>query len=251
MAARWWREPLVHFVVIGALLFLVFEWRGAGPASRRIVITPGQVDAMGAGFARTWQREPTEEELKGLIDEYVREEIATREAMAAGLDRDDTVVRRRLRQKWEFLAEDAGDTTPPGDAELQAFLDAHADRYRSETEITFSQRMREGEARLLPADLERTPQVDVARLFGDDFAAAVLRVEPGNWSGPIRSGYGTHDVFVKERREGQVPALSDVREQVERDFIADRRQRTLRSEYETLLGRYQIVVERRTPAEPR
>jgi hypothetical protein len=83
MIVRWLREPLVHFVAIGTLLFIVFEWRGAGPASRRIVITPGQVEALAAGFARTWQREPTADELKGLVDEHVRDEIATREAMAS------------------------------------------------------------------------------------------------------------------------------------------------------------------------
>lgn len=247
--ARWLREPLVHFVAIGTLLFVVFEWQGAGPSSRRIVITPGQVEALAAGFARTWQRQATEEELKGLVDEYVREEIATREAMAAGLDREDTVVRRRLRQKWEFLAEDSGNVAPPTGAELQAWLDAHADRYRPETEISFEQRLKDGESRLLPANLERTSRGDVARLFGDGFAAAVLRVEPGRWTGPIASGYGTHDVFVKERREGRTPALADVREQVERDFIADRRQKTLHAAYEALLDRYQIVIERRAPGQ--
>ncbi|HXW07804.1 MAG TPA: peptidylprolyl isomerase [Vicinamibacterales bacterium] len=245
MSTSWLREPLVHFLAIGALLFVIFEWRGAGPASRRIVITPGQVEAMAAGFARTWQREPTEEELKGLIDEYVREEIATREAIAAGLDRDDTVVRRRLRQKWEFITEDSGDTSPPSDAELQAWLDAHGDRYREETEIAFAQRMPGGETRLLPQDVQRTSRGDVARMFGDEFAAALLRIEPGRWTGPIRSGYGLHEVYVKERHEGRMPALEDVRPQVERDVMTARRQQQLQAAYEALLKRYQVVIERR------
>ena len=123
---RWLHEPLAHFLVIGALLFLVFEWRGGSrPGSGRIVITPGQIDTMAATFARTWQRPPTELELKGLVDDHVRMELATREAMALGLDRDDTIIRRRLRQKLEFLVEDTVDAAPPTDAELQAWLDAH------------------------------------------------------------------------------------------------------------------------------
>jgi hypothetical protein len=104
------REPLVHFLSLGALLFLYFEWNGgaSGAGSKRIVITPGLVEHLATGFARTWQRPPTNEELKGLIDEYVKEEIATREAVAMGLDRDDTIIRRRLRQKPEFLGVEAG-----------------------------------------------------------------------------------------------------------------------------------------------
>ena len=247
MRTSWLREPLVHFLALGALLFVLFEWRGAGPSSRRIVVTPGQVEAMAAGFARTWQREATEEELKGLIDEYVREEIATREAIDAGLDRDDTVVRRRLRQKWEFVTEDSGDITPPSEAELQAWLDAHAGKYRSEPEIAFAQRMPAGGARLLPGDVARTPRGDVARMFGDDFATAILLVEPGRWTGPIQSGYGVHEVFVRERYDGRMPPLAEVRDQVERDVINARRQQRLQTAYETLVERYEIVIERRRP----
>jgi PPIC-type PPIASE domain len=276
MFSAWWREPLVHFLAIGALLFFLFEWRGSGPASRRIVITPGQVDSLAAGFARTWQRSPTDEELKGLIDEYVREEIATREAIAAGLDRDDTIIRRRLRQKMEFLAEDTIDTSPPTDVELRTWLEAHPDVYRPESEVAFRQVMLSpdrrgealdqdaramlaqlstaggdaridalGDARLLPSEVDRAPRSDVVRLFGEAFADELLRAQPGRWVGPIGSGYGVHLVFVRERREGQMPSLDDVRQQVERDFMVERRRRELEATYERHLDRYQVVIERR------
>ena len=232
---RWWREPLVHFLVIGALLFVAFHWGGDGGAGR-IVITPGQVDAMVAGFARTWQRPPTEQELKGLLDDYVREEIATREAMALGLDRDDTIIRRRLRQKLEFPSDDSVDATPPTDAELQAWLDAHPDAFRSEPEVAFRQvylsqergtRPLDAEARRLLAALAGAGAVgeiealgdshhaaargraiarsQVAREFGDEFADAVTTLAPGRWSGPIQSGYGLHLVLVRERVEARLP----------------------------------------------
>jgi hypothetical protein len=246
MLKRWGREPLVQFLAIGALLFLVFEWRGAGPASRRIVITPGQVDALASGFARTWQRPPTEQEIKGLIDEHVREEIATREAMAQGLDRDDTVIRRRLRQKLEFLTEDSAETVPPTEAELRAWLEAHPGQYWQEPEIAFEQAI-EGAAglRMLPPVVDRSTRGDVARVFGEDFAASILTVEPGRWAGPIKSAYGEHRVLVRERHDGRMPSLDEVRPQVERDFVADRRRRQLEASYEQLLERYQIVIERR------
>ena len=277
--ARWLREPLVHFLAIGALLFLVFHWRGGGAGSSRIVITPGQIDSMVAGFARTWQRPPTEAELKGLVDDHVREEIATREAMGMGLDRDDTVIRRRLRQKLEFLAEDTIDAMPPTDAELQAWLAAHPERFRIEPEVAFRQVYvspdRRGpaageEARrilaqlaaagpaapieamgdvlMVPSEVERSSRDEVARQFGEEFAEAVLRLEPGRWAGPIRSGYGFHLVLVRERVEGRSPALADIRPIVEREFLSARRTRQLNAMYERLLDRYRVVVEPRAVA---
>jgi len=273
---RWAREPLLHFLVLGALLFLVFNWRGGGgPSSNRIVITPGQIDSMAAGFARTWQRPPSEPELKGLIDDYVREEIATREAMALGLDRDDTIIRRRLRQKLEFVAEDTIDATPPTDAELQAWMTQHPETFRVEPQVAFrqvylspdkhgastgveGQRLLTqltaggprvdtaalGDPLMLPREVERTTRADVARVFGEEFADAVLKVEPGRWTGPLRSGYGLHFVFVTERQEARTPALAEVRPLVEREFLSARRTRELSQMYERLLERYRVTMEK-------
>ena len=277
---RWLREPLVHFLAIGALLFLVFNWRGGGgPSSNRIVITPGQIDSMVAGFTRTWQRPPTDQELKGLLDDYVREEMATREAMALGLDRDDTVIRRRLRQKLEFVAEDTIDAAPATEAELQAWLDAHPDAFRTEAQVAFRQvylspdrrgaavdadarallaRLsaagpsvaidRAGDALMLPLEVDSSTRTDIARQFGEEFADAILKVEPGRWTGPLNSGYGLHLVFVRERREGRVPGLAEVRAIVEREFLGDRRKRRLNAMYERMLEDYRITVEPRAAA---
>jgi hypothetical protein len=277
---RWLREPLVHFLAIGALLFLVFNWRGGGgPSSSRIVITPGQIDSMVAGFVRTWQRPPTDQELKGLVDDYVREEMATREAMAIGLDRDDTVIRRRLRQKLEFVAEDTIDAAPATEAELQAWLGAHPELFTTEPQIAFRQvylspdrrgaaidadaRMllarlaaagpsaaidHVGDVLMLPGEVSHASRTDVARQFGDEFADAILKVEPGRWTGPLRSGYGLHLVFVRERKDERLPGLAEVRPIVEREFLSDRRKRRLNEMYEQMLARYRVTVEPREAA---
>jgi hypothetical protein len=273
------REPLLHFLAIGAALFLFFHWSGgSGQGASRIVVTAGQIAALEAGHARTWRRPPTEAELKGLIDEYVREEIATREAMAMGLDRDDTVIRRRLRQKFEFSAEDQLEARPPTDAELQAYLETYPDRFRREPRLSLRQvhlgpqrgaalqddarRLLErlatagppvdvaalGDSRLLPPTLERAALGEVARTFGDEFAGAVLKLEPGRWAGPIRSSYGLHVVIVDAREGGQMPALADVRPLVERDYMAERRRRQLDAMYTGLLARYPVVIEKQGPA---
>jgi hypothetical protein len=271
---RWLREPLVHFLVIGALLFWGFHfWGGGGAGTNRIVITPGQIDAMAARFTRTWQRPPTDEELKGLIDDYVREEMATRAAMEMGLDRDDTIIRRRLRQKLEFLAEDAVDAAPPTDAELQAWLNEHPDNFGIEPEIGFfqvylnpdkrggdiqedAQKMlaqlraagapaengTAGDALMLPYGMEPAPLSGVARVFGRQFADHIFQIEPGGWSGPVSSGYGLHLVYVTERREGRMPTLAEVRTMVERDLLTARRKEALSAMYDGMLERYRVTM---------
>ena len=269
-------EPLVRFLALGALLFLYFEWKGgsSGPGSTRITITPGLVEHLASGFARTWQRPPTDEELKGLIDEHVKEEIATREATAMGLDEDDTIIRRRLRQKMEFLVEDAVDQVAPTDAELQAWLDAHPETFRAEVRVAMRQiyfsserrgasaaaeaerllaRLRPagpkaktaalGDASMLPAELPLGPLSEVARAFGSEFAAKVEALPAGQWSGPLESPYGLHVVVVTERVAAARPALADVRPLVEREFQAERRRNRLQGLYDRLLQKYTVEIE--------
>ena len=272
---RFLREPLVHFLAIGAALFLFFAWKGgAGSSYGRIVVTRARLESLAAGFARTWQRPPTAEELKGLVDGYVREEIAVREAMATGLDRDDTIIRRRLKQKIDFLAEDRIDAAPPSAAELSTWLAAHPDLYRAEERVSFRQvcltpekrggpAAAEAEAKrlaaalekkgpradaagdslLLPSDMALAPKGEIARVFGSEFADAVVKLEPGHWTAPVPSGFGVHAVVVLEKAAARAPALADVRTAVERDFIADRRSRELEALYASLLAKTKVVVE--------
>lgn len=270
------REPLVQFLLLGGLLFGYFEWRGGagGPGSTRIVVTPGLIQHLSSGFARTWQRPPTDAELKGLVDEYVKEEIAAREAVGMGLDRDDTIIRRRLRQKLEFLVEDAAEQAPLGDAELQAWLDRHPEAFRGEPRIAFRQvflspqrrraslqadaeallaRLRAagadaatdrlGDASMLPAEQALEPLREAARSFGEAFASELLKLEPGQWTGPVESPYGLHLVLVRERAPASAPTLSQIRPQVEREALAERRQRELDALYERLLEKYTVRIE--------
>ena len=271
---RFLSEPLVHFLLLGGLLFLYFEWRqGGGPSSRRIVVTRGQVDHLASGFARTWQRAPTAEELKGLVDEYIKEEIAAREAQAMGLDRDDTIIRRRLRQKLEFVAEAAADQ-PPADAELQDWLAKHPQRYQGEPcvalrQVFFSSQRRGvaarrdaeraleglrrsgaevardalGDTSMLPRQLPLGPRSEVVQAFGDAFAAEVDALPVGAWSGPVASPYGLHLVWVEERVASPPPLLADVRPFVERDVLSERRRTHLQALYERLLQQYTVTTE--------
>ena len=276
------REPLLQFMALGALLFLWFEWKGgaSGPGTTRIVITEGIVQNLVSGFTRTWKRPPTPAELKGLVDEHVKEEIATREAIAMGLDRDDTVIRRRLRQKLEFLVEGAGGETPPTDAELQQWLDTHPGVFQAEPRVALRQvflspqrrppaaradaeqllaRLRRagrearidalGDPTMLPGELPLGPVSEVSRTFGDKFATGVAALEPGQWGGPVESAYGLHLVLVTEREAAPRPALADVRPLVLREFLAQRSRTQLDELYKGLLAKYTVTFE--TPGEPK
>jgi len=275
-----WREPLVHFLLIGAVLFLAFDLtQDKRPdAASRILVDPSQVEQLSAQFKRTWLRPPTEAEVAGLIESYVRDEVYYREALAMGLDQNDPQVRRRMRLKLEFLLEDLTAAEPPDDEVLSAYLQQHPDRFRIEPRLTVRQvylnRDRrpdlEGDAERILADLragvapdtlgDRSmfPDVqtdvstsEIARTFGKTFAQEVMTLEPGAWSGPLYSGLGAHLVLVTGRTEARLPALAEVRAKVEREYLAQRRQQLKDLAYRKLREGYEVIIEPATaPVNP-
>jgi len=276
------REPLFHFLLLGAMIFLLAGRVRSGSVGSgdKIVVTQSQIESMVVGFSRTWMRPPSQEELQGLVDDFVREEVLYREAKAMGLDQDDIIVRRRMRQKFEFLAEDqAARTGPPTDQELESYLRQHADKYSEEPNfsfdhIFFSREMRGasadaeanamlarlsgkgtidiaklGDAFLLPSRFEKTSAGETARLFGEKFAEDLTKAPLGTWAGPIESSYGIHLVRVNARIPEGAPPMAKVREAVLRDLLSDRRKQELDTQYEKLRARYMVVVE--PPEAPR
>jgi parvulin-like peptidyl-prolyl cis-trans isomerase-like protein len=277
------REPLLHFLLVGAAIFAAYgvvSKRTGTSEPGKIVVSQGQVESMVVAFTRTWQRPPTSDELDGLIRDRVREEVYCREAMALGLDKDDPIIRRRLRQKMEFVTDDVVAQTQPTDDELRTYLLAHPDAFRVEQRSTFSQVYlnpeKHGEnlardvAKLLAqlnqagrnADvselgdaflLERTfaavPGSEVAKQFGDRFAAKLSELPTGQWQGPIESDYGLHLVFISERTAGRVPALTEVRDAVNREWSDARRLEANEKFYDELLSRYVVSIERTEPVD--
>jgi hypothetical protein len=269
------REPLVHFLLLGALLFVFFALRGgdAGATSKRIVVSAAQIDHLAAAFARTWQRPPTIGELKGLVDDYVREEIAVREATAMGLDRDDTIIRRRLRQKLEFITQDVIDAEPATREEVERWYREHLDAYTAEPEISFQQlfidrdrrgadaesvaqrmlaRLQQepgtdpaglGDPTMLPAAMEEASKSEVARTFGTQFAEATLDAPAGRWSGPVESGFGLHLLYVQSVAAAHPIDFERVAPIVERDYLAARSKRELDAFYARLLEGYRVELD--------
>ncbi len=278
------KEPLLHFLVAGAALFVLFDGvggNGGGTAENRIVVTLSDIERLSVLWQRRWMRPPTEAELDGLIEDHVREEILYREALALGLDRDDTIVRRRMAQKMEFLTEDFAEQAAPSDDELERFLSEHPERFLVPARLTFSHvflsfdrrgvRAAEDAEQLLVVLKERGPEVDplaygdptvieprherltpreIARLFGGAFADAVAPLAEGRWHGPVGSGYGVHLVYVHEREAERMPALEEVRESVTTELVAERQRQTNDAFYEELRKRYQVIIEEPAAGEP-
>jgi hypothetical protein len=269
------REPLLHFLVLGGLLFGLFGLtKQPDPNNtRQIRVTTAQVEQLAAQFSRTWMRPPTEEELAGLIERHIRGEVFYREALAMGLDRDDPYVRNRLGQKLEFLLDDLSAEAEPGDETLARYLDDHAERFREPARLSFRQvylnpdrhlqldadaadllerlragadPVRLGDVSLLGQAFDELSQPEIARQFGDAFAEALLRVEQGQWLGPIPSGLGAHLVQVSDLKPARLPTLAEVRPRVLRDWQDQQRREQKEQAYARLRQRYAITVE---PAE--
>ncbi|MEQ1894140.1 MAG: peptidylprolyl isomerase, partial [Planctomycetota bacterium] len=214
------------------------------------------------------------------VNDRVREEVYCREAVALGLDQEDTVIRRRLRQKMEFVSDDIAALVEPTEAELDAYLRTHADSFRVDPRFTFEQvyldpqkhgeRLADevaqllaqlnqagdgleasalGDSRLLESQFTGLPTSEVAKQFGESFALELERLEPGRWQGPVESGYGVHLVSVSERTEGRLPALSEVRDAVRREWDNARRLAGNEAFYQELLGRYRVTIEGLEPAD--
>ena len=269
------KEPLVHFLLLGALLFAGYAWMNRGqPEPERIVVTQGKIDSLMASFGRVWQRPPTPSELDGLIQDHIREEVLSREAKALGLDLDDTVIRRRLRQKMEFVSHDLTMLAEPTEAELVEFLAKHPERFRIEPRVTIRQiylnqgqrgdgRQHDaeslltelnrpgtkvdfrtlGDATMLNPELTDVPVGEVSRVFGEEFSRQVEQLPIGRWQGPVSSGYGLHLVLVENRTPGKSPELAEVREEVAREWAEARRRDQNEQFYQELRKQYVVTVE--------
>lgn len=265
------REPLVHFLLMGFALFLFFAWRGdaVDPESRTITITQAQVERLAANWAQTWQRPPSQTEIDGLIRDYVKEEIYYREGLRLGLDQDDPIIRRRIRSKMEFLATSELETEAPEDATLQALLDKNPQAYAKDARYSFDQiylasqdeaaaRARAtqmlaalntgadwqtlGDAISLPRSPEAVDRTRIASDFGDDFAASLAGLKPGQWSGPVTSGFGLHLVRIRKVLASARPTLADVRQKLENDWRAQTIRDREAKAYQTLLDGYSIKI---------
>ncbi|HSG64300.1 MAG TPA: peptidylprolyl isomerase [Gammaproteobacteria bacterium] len=276
------RDPLVHFMLIGAVIFVVFALRdeaSSGP-SRRIVVTEAEVESLWQAMSMLYGQAPTEADIRQLLEPRIREEVLYREALALGLDRDDSQIRQRLVEKMTFLTEDLLPAEPPAGAELAAFFEDNADVFAEPARVSLEQiyfspsehgqdveaaaaaalaelRGRDGSgAGSGPAPTRRYDRVTAAELrreLGEEFATAAFELpDDGAWHGPVRSLFGAHLLRVTAIEATRMPALAEVRDRVLEAFTEAQRRAVNEAAYEELRARYDVVIEipERVPAQP-
>lgn len=271
--SKWLKEPLLHFILMGALIFVVYDMVSDQRSADEIFISVGQQDNLINTFSRSWQRPPTREEFKGLVDDFVREEIAYREGASLGLDDNDIIIRRRMRQKLELLAEDVASLSQPSEEELQTYLDENVEDYLIESrlslrQIYFSPDRREdpagdaatvlaelqtantelafkelGDRLPIPSEIDGLRISEIGRLFGTVFSEQLEAVESDEWLGPVESGFGYHLVYITERVQGARPDLEQVRDAVQRDWFSQKRREAVDGMYQRLSENYQVDIE--------
>jgi len=271
-------EPIVLFILIGSVLYLLqaLVFNTDPSVRKQIIVTSDQLNQLESGFLNTWMRPPTQSELEGLLADHVRNEVFYREALAMGLEENDQVIRNRLRQKLELLMDNLASVNVPSQQMLEAFLQENADDFKKDYQVSFIQVFVNPEVHsdpqvvaenLLdqlqdganPEDLgDRTlmgyafpeySQTDVARRFGTDFARQIMLVKSNGWSGPLNSGIGLHLIKIDHFEEGMLPELSEIRSNVEREWMARQKSELKAAAYEKLLEGYDVQIEEKGDSE--
>ena len=272
------REPLVHFMFIGAFIYLlygVFAESVPEADDKTIVVTAGEVEWMQSTWQKRWNRPPTAKEFDGLIQQYIREMVLYREALTMGLNKHDMVVRRRLAQKLEFLAKDLVALIPPTEEELQIYFDEHQGRYQEPMLYTFTQVFidpdKRGDATLDDAEKIKATliekgdaiddpgalgdrfmlqnyypgkdQIEIQKQFGSGFTESLIALSAGEWHGPVLSGYGVHLVYISNVDEPPPPVFADVRERVVQEWTSDKSEELNEKFYANLREQYTVVIE--------
>ena len=269
-AAALLREPLVHFLVLGALVFVAMAGRAPDLGERRIIVDEPVVAGLVNHHVRAFRRPPTAEELDGLIRDHVRGEVYYRQALRQGLDTDDEVVKKRLRNKMLAIAGAEAEAAQPSDAELQALLDADPARYAAPPRYRLEQiylgpdapalraaaaaeigRIPKGarpgimtQPLPLPGRFDDASQTDLAEQLGDDFATALARLPVGTWMGPLVSGFGLHLVRIDQRVQPPPPRLADVRQRLENDWRSSAIRKAQDAHLQQLMDSYSVEIKR-------
>ncbi len=265
------KDPLIHFLILGGLLFTIASLKGGHKtAQNEIVITKTTQKHLADLFEITWQRKPNADELKNLTQEHIKEEIYYREALALGLDENDTIVRRRLRQKLEFMQEDLSSLSTPREAGLLNFFNSRKDQYMTDYIVSFQQvliastKLAEdapdiikaltllnagtspqslSRSSLLPIAMKLENENSVTNTFGDDFMAQIRTAKTGQWTGPIYSSFGTHLVNISLRQPAKPLTFAQVRNKVLVDYTQYQRESAAHQYYDNLKSQYRIIIE--------
>jgi peptidyl-prolyl cis-trans isomerase C len=268
------REPFLHFILLGVLIYVIADYIKAGKDTKRYEINISDNDLY--RIASLWEKQygtiPTQKELENIVHNFVREEVFYREGLEMGLDKEDEVVRRRIAQKLEFLQQDLVIVNEPSEEELQEYFEKNTAKYLVPEKISFThvffspdkggdenaiQRANEVRKKLLAKEINRAPesgdrfpflfdysdisQTDLVHLLGEsDLSEKVYSLPAKEWSEPLKSGYGYHLVYINSKKPDTLPALSEVREKVKADYLEEARLKKNEEAFEKVKNKYTI-----------
>ncbi len=268
-----YKEPLLHFLIIGVLIFTLFSIVNKEEdivSGNKIVVSTADIQRLSSNWAKKWNRPPTETELQGLINYYIKEEVYYREALALGLDKNDTVLRRRMMQKMEFLSNDLAELNTPDESALNQYFIDHKEKYKLPAQVSFThiyfsldkrgaKAFEDAKSVLSELNVPRAPELgdtfmmqydfvqetpfEVERLFGKGLAEELFTLGTNTWLGPIESGYGLHLVRISDKIDARMPELASVIDKVRTDLMFKQKKMMNKEIYKKFKERYEIVVE--------
>ncbi|MDR4505752.1 MAG: peptidylprolyl isomerase [Candidatus Scalindua sp.] len=262
---NWLKEPLLHFLIAGGMLFALYGWinRASVDKPRVVRISAKEMAWLKEMWSRQWHRPPDEQVLRGLVTDYLKERLLAAEAKELGLEENDTIVRRRLAQKMEFLIQDTARLAEPGENELRNLYNANRAQYQTPERITFTQlyfrteaaaqqglyeikansSAEQGEPSLLEHELSLVDEQTVSRILGESFAQEIFSTEDNQWHGPVESEYGFHLVQINERVSAQMRPFEDVHPQLLEEWQRLQQARIKREFFAGLLKKYEVVMD--------
>ena len=272
------KNPLLHFLLIGGAIYwgyTALTTEATPEPTNTIRISKGEIQWLRDSWEKRWRRAPTKEEFQGLLDEYTRETVLYRHAMAMGLDENDIIIRRRLTQKLGFLFRDLADLKPPTEQELRGYFEANVKQYQEPEVMTFTnvfidpdrrgeKTIPEAKALLEKLKKQKEPtretgnlgdpfmlqnyyptrnKQEISKLFGAEFAKSLFGLSAGKWHGPVLSGYGTHLVYIHDRTTPPPPDFKATRDRVLQNWIDAKRKRLYDEQCAAILDRYNVIIE--------
>lgn len=275
---RLFTEPLVQFLIIGACIYGAYAFFGTPEEDfrdTRVHVDSARINGFISEWESRWNRPPTRDEIDGLIQSYIKEDVLYRQAVAMGLNEDDPITRRRMAQKLEFLTSDLAMMVQPAEGELEKYFSENSEAYRAPDRMTFSQvffdpdsrgnktledaekalaelkaagapteeSMQVGDGFMLQRDFVSVTGMEAARQMGSGFVEAVVQLEPGAWHGPVLSGYGVHLVYLYSYEKSPPPVFEDVQAAVLENWQQEQREKFNADFLENLKTRYEIVID--------